>query len=55
MNNISAVMRGEHEQNSREEDEMVGHSLSVIDESSKKNNADIQALSQKISELTRQK
>lgn len=54
MNNISAVMRGEHEQNSREEDE-VGHSLSVIDENSKKNNVDIQTLTQKMTELTRQK
>lgn len=49
MNNISAVMRGEHEQNSREEDEIVGHSLSVIDESSKKNNVDVEALRQKMS------
>lgn len=54
MNNISAVMKGtEPEDNSRQDDEIVGHSLSVIDESSKKANIDIEALGKKIADVTR--
>lgn len=43
MNNISAVMKGASgEDNSREEDEIVGQSISVIDESNqRKQNADM--------------
>lgn len=46
---------GEQEDISREEDEIVGQSLSVIDDNAKKFNVDFEAVNQKLAELTREK